>query len=76
MDPEPLVHVLPHQHLKVVVQGLHHGGGVAVFDGAADLDLVFTVNASTSPMTGLWLLRVRDAYADDTGYLDRWALLI
>lgn len=47
------------------------------FDAAANFDVVATVNASMSPLAGVWTLQVRDVDSDDnTGYLDRWALLI
>jgi subtilisin-like proprotein convertase family protein len=46
------------------------------FDSAANLDVVATVNASASPLAGTWTLKVRDVYAGDTGYIDRWSLLI
>lgn len=46
------------------------------FDAAADFDVVATVNASASPLAGVWTLQVRDVYAGDTGHLDRWGLLL
>jgi subtilisin family serine protease len=46
------------------------------FDATANLNVVATVNASASPLAGTWILQVRDVYAGDTGYLDRWSLLI
>ena len=48
----------------------------AAYDKAADFSAVVTVNASASPLSGVWALQVRDVYAGDTGYLDRWSLLI
>jgi subtilisin-like proprotein convertase family protein len=38
--------------------------------------VVATVNASASPLAGVWTLQVRDVYTGDVGYLDRWSLLL
>jgi subtilisin family serine protease len=43
--------------------------------GSADnLIGTFTVNASSEVANGTWLLRVRDAAAIDTGFIDAWSL--
>lgn len=34
----------------------------------------YTVNASSSPASGAWQLRVRDVFQDDTGFIDSWRL--
>lgn len=34
----------------------------------------YTVNASSSPATGIWQLRVRDVFQADTGFIDSWRL--
>jgi subtilisin-like proprotein convertase family protein len=46
------------------------------FDDAADVDVVATVNAAGSPLAGMWSLEIRDVFAGDTGFLDRWGLLV
>jgi subtilisin-like proprotein convertase family protein len=42
--------------------------------GADNLNQTYTVNASTEVANGTWKLRVRDAAAQDTGFIDSWAL--
>lgn len=43
--------------------------------GSADnVDQSFTVNMSGSPANGTWTLRVRDAAAADTGFIDSWTI--
>ncbi|MEW1718437.1 M4 family metallopeptidase [Streptomyces sp. NPDC093109] len=43
-------------------------------DSAPNVHETYTVDASALPANGIWKLRVRDAYAYDTGYLDSWKL--
>jgi hypothetical protein len=43
-------------------------------DGAADVAASYTVNAYSEVANGTWKLRVRDAYAQDIGYIDAWNL--
>jgi aminopeptidase S len=43
-------------------------------DSADNVLTTYTVNASTEAATGVWKLQVRDAYAADTGYIDKWSL--
>ncbi len=43
-------------------------------DGADNVDATYTLNLSTENATGTWQLRVRDWYAQDTGYIDTWTL--
>jgi hypothetical protein len=43
--------------------------------GSADnIVQTFTVNASSEVANGTWKLRVKDAAAQDTGYIDTWSL--
>ena len=43
--------------------------------GSADnLDQVFTVNLSSELANGTWKLRVQDAAAADTGYINSWTI--
>ncbi|GHJ48771.1 aminopeptidase [Catellatospora sp. TT07R-123] len=45
--------------------------------GSADnIDQTFTVNLSTETRNGTWTLRVQDAAANDTGYLNSWTLTL
>ena len=45
--------------------------------GSADnLDQTYTVNLSSEARNGAWKLRVRDAAAADTGYLNSWTLTL
>ncbi len=45
--------------------------------GSADnLDSTYTVNLSSEARNGAWKLRVRDAAAADTGYLNSWTLTL
>jgi subtilisin family serine protease len=46
------------------------------FDAGQNFDATVALNASASPLAGTWTLQVRDVYAGDTGYLDRWSLPI
>jgi aminopeptidase S len=43
-------------------------------DSADNVITTYTVNASSEAATGTWSLRVRDAYAADTGFIDKWSL--
>ncbi|TWP46390.1 S8 family peptidase [Lentzea tibetensis] len=43
-------------------------------DSADDVNQTWTVNVSTENANGNWQLRVRDAYAQDTGFIDSWTL--
>jgi subtilisin family serine protease len=43
-------------------------------DGADNVIATYTVNASSEAGTGTWKLRVRDVYAADTGFIDKWSL--
>ncbi len=43
-------------------------------DSADNVITTYTVNASTEAANGVWKLQVRDAYAADTGYIDKWSL--
>jgi len=43
-------------------------------DSADNVLTTYTVNASTEAATGVWKLQVRDAYAADSGYIDKWSL--
>ena len=43
-------------------------------DSADNVITTYTVNASTEAANGTWKLQVRDAYAADTGYIDKWSL--
>lgn len=43
-------------------------------DSAADVHATYTVNASSSPASGTWKLKVTDVYRGDTGYIDGWSL--
>ncbi|MFT7836439.1 S8 family serine peptidase [Saccharothrix sp. BKS2] len=43
-------------------------------DSAANLDATYTVNLSAENSNGTWQLRVRDAYRQDTGFIDSWTL--
>jgi secreted trypsin-like serine protease len=46
-------------------------------DSTPNLDTTYTVNLSSEPRTaGTWRLRVRDAAAQDAGYLDSWSLTL
>jgi subtilisin family serine protease len=43
-------------------------------DSADNVITTYTVNASTEGASGTWKLQVRDVYAADTGYIDKWSL--
>jgi subtilisin family serine protease len=43
-------------------------------DSADNVVTTYTTNASSEVANGVWKLRVRDVYADDTGYLNKWSL--
>jgi len=43
-------------------------------DSADNVDATYTVNLSAENANGNWQLRVRDAYSQDTGYIDSWTL--
>ncbi|QFZ23450.1 S8 family peptidase [Saccharothrix syringae] len=43
-------------------------------DSADNVDATYTVNLSAEDANGTWQLRVRDAYSQDTGYIDSWTL--
>ena len=43
--------------------------------GSADnIVKTFTVNLSTETINGTWKLRVKDAAASDTGYINSWSI--
>ncbi|GLZ28308.1 hypothetical protein Lesp02_04980 [Lentzea sp. NBRC 105346] len=46
----------------------------ATGDGADNVLQTFTVDASSEVANGTWKLRVKDNYAQDTGFLDKWSL--
>ncbi|MEH1099474.1 S8 family peptidase [Micromonospora sp. CPCC 205561] len=46
------------------------------FDGADNINATYTANLSSEAANGTWQLRVRDAYAGDTGYLNTWTLTL
>ncbi|WP_433389018.1 S8 family peptidase [Micromonospora sp. KLBMP9576] len=46
------------------------------FDGADNINTTYTANLSSEAANGTWQLRVRDAYAGDTGYLNTWTLTL
>jgi subtilisin family serine protease len=51
---------------------LHNRAG-----GSADnIDQTYTVNLSSEPRNGAWRLRVQDAAAIDTGYINSWTLTL
>ncbi|MEV0210238.1 M4 family metallopeptidase [Streptomyces sp. NPDC050788] len=43
-------------------------------DSADNVQQTYTVNASSETANGTWKLRVQDQAAQDTGYIDSWAL--
>ncbi|MFJ6671075.1 S8 family peptidase [Actinosynnema sp. NPDC091369] len=43
-------------------------------DSADNVDATYTLNLSAENANGTWQLRVRDAYSQDTGYIDTWTL--
>jgi subtilisin family serine protease len=45
-------------------------------DSADNVDTTYTVNLSSEAANGTWRLRVRDAFALDTGYLNSWTLTV
>jgi secreted trypsin-like serine protease len=45
-------------------------------DGVADVNAVYTVNASAETATGTWQLRVRDIFSGDVGTLKNWRLTV
>jgi secreted trypsin-like serine protease len=45
-------------------------------DSADDVNATYTVNASGEARNGTWKLRVRDVYAQDTGYINSWKLTV
>jgi subtilisin family serine protease len=45
-------------------------------DSGDGLDETFTVNLASEPADGTWQLRVRDAYAADSGTLTSWTLTL
>ncbi|WP_030491145.1 S8 family peptidase [Micromonospora chokoriensis] len=46
------------------------------FDGADNVNTTYTANLSTEPANGTWLLRVRDVFSGDTGYINTWTLTL
>jgi subtilisin family serine protease len=46
------------------------------FDGADNVNTTYTVNLGSEAANGTWALRVRDVYAQDTGYLNTWTLTL
>ncbi|MFI5929061.1 S8 family peptidase [Micromonospora sp. NPDC051543] len=46
------------------------------FDGADNVNATYTANLSTEPADGTWLLRVRDVFSGDTGYINSWTLTV
>ncbi|MFG1885845.1 S8 family serine peptidase [Micromonospora sp. NPDC049102] len=45
-------------------------------DGADNVNATYTANLSTEPANGTWLLRVRDVFSGDTGYINSWTLTV
>jgi hypothetical protein len=45
-------------------------------DGAANVDATYTRNLSSEVANGTWRLRVRDVFAQDTGYINSWTLTL
>ncbi|TJZ46087.1 peptidase M4 [Streptomyces piniterrae] len=43
-------------------------------DSADNVKATYTVNASSKAASGTWKLRVKDVYAEDTGYINGWKL--
>lgn len=43
-------------------------------DSGDNVITTYTVNASSSPASGTWQLRVRDVFSADTGFIDSWRL--
>ncbi len=46
------------------------------FDGADNVNTTYTVNLGSEAANGTWALRVRDVYAQDTGYINTWTLTL
>lgn len=75
------VHVKHPYRGDLVIDLITPSGGVKnlkaanISDGAANVDAVYTVNASAENANGTWALRVRDVYSGDVGYLDNWTLI-
>ncbi|MEV1018406.1 S8 family serine peptidase [Micromonospora sp. NPDC049801] len=45
-------------------------------DGADNVNATYTANLSTESANGTWLLRVRDVFSGDTGYINAWTLTV
>jgi subtilisin family serine protease len=45
-------------------------------DSTDNLNTTYTVNASAKAANGVWMLRVQDVYAADTGRLNSWSLTV
>ena len=45
-------------------------------DSADNVDTIYTVNLSSEPRSGTWQLQVRDAFGQDTGFIDTWSLTL
>jgi len=45
-------------------------------DSADNVDTTYTVNLSSEPRSGTWQLQVRDAFGQDTGFIDTWSLTL
>jgi hypothetical protein len=46
------------------------------FDGADNVNTTYTANLGSEAANGTWSLRVRDVYAQDTGYINTWTLTL
>jgi subtilisin family serine protease len=46
------------------------------FDGADNVNTTYTANLGSEAANGTWSLRVRDVYAQDTGYVNTWTLTL
>ncbi|MGI5212526.1 S8 family peptidase [Plantactinospora sp. CA-290183] len=50
--------------------------GSSYFDSADNVNTTYTGNLSSEAANGTWLLRVRDVYSGDAGYLNTWTLTL
>ncbi len=46
----------------------------SIFEFDEDLNATYKVDASASPASGVWTLKISDKYSGDAGYLDDWGL--
>ena len=45
-------------------------------DSTANVSTTYSANLAGETADGIWQLRVQDAYASDTGYLNSWTLTV